>query len=567
MLRRRGTRLWFLPAALMVAAGCNQIFGIVAGNTASSTGGSGTGGAGTRGATGSSATGGHGGHPTASVSATASSGGTGGTGGGPVSGITVTPGATTLLALTTLTFKASGGGAVTWSVDSVDAGGGGGTVDKTTGAYTAPAAKGSYTLRATSVAAPTEQGTATIDVEREAQPVTLVATGELSDATGNGSQSHLVYATGTGEWWLFHDPEGQPQLATAHSTDFATWSAGAPITLGQQNSGFGRDLDVAYRHIGGGDVIHITQACLGGSDFGRYHIRATVTAGQIHAGNTYPINTNGSASPDGSATAILPSGTVIDSTGYQNTPGTPPLSPCGSGDVDMYVSTEMDDGSATLDNMKFPMSPQVIWCVGSTVNARQIIPVGETAVHLHADGAGNPPTNILVEVRSAAGDWAPLEPSAGPPATPPSVFSSDQSFDLDDWTSVALGGQVHVVRRITGSNAFEYQVLTLTGSPTAPVTSIPGPGIPPKATLPASGLFLAPYGDGLVLVALGPNNGDVVLYTAFDGNLWSDWAQVVAVGNSTSYLSGYAPDSGAKPAVIWTQPAGSSFGIGGALLP
>ena len=65
---------------------------------------------------------------------------------------------------------------------------------------------------------------------------------------------------------------------TAHSTDFATWSPGALISLPQTNSGFGRDLDVAYRHLGTGDVVHITQGYLdadGGSGFGRYHIRAT----------------------------------------------------------------------------------------------------------------------------------------------------------------------------------------------------------------------------------------------------------------------------------------------------
>jgi hypothetical protein len=37
---------------------------------------------------------------------------------------------------------------------------------------------------------------------------------------------------------------------------------------------------------------------------------------------------------------------------------------------------------------------------------------------------------------------------------------------------------------------------------------------------------------------------------------------------STSFLSGFAPESGAKPAIIWTQPAGDAgYGIAGALLP
>ncbi len=66
--------------------------------------------------------------------------------------------------------------------------------------------------------------------------------------------------------------------------------------------------------------------------------------------------------------------------------------------------------------------------------------------------------------------------------------------------------------------------------------------------------------------SLGASAESTVLYTAFDGNLWA-WGLLANVGNDAGYLSGFAPESGAKPAVIWTQPAGGSYGIGGALLP
>ncbi len=266
MLRRRGTLLWVLLLPPVVASGCNQIFGIVGGeNTASSTGtptgSSSSGGAGAGSTTGTTSTaagtgGYHGGAASSRRRGTGGTGATAGTGGGVAGMVTVTPAATTLLALTTLTFTAAGAGAAAPSSGATDESGGG-TVTAT-GAYAAPLTDGTYHLRATSVAHPTEYGEATITVHQTVTPATLVATGELPDATGNGSQSHLIYASGTGEWWLFHDPSGGSQLATEHSTDFANWAPGALISLPQNNSGFGRDLSVAYRRIGTGDVVHIT---------------------------------------------------------------------------------------------------------------------------------------------------------------------------------------------------------------------------------------------------------------------------------------------------------------------
>ena len=94
-----------------------------------------------------------------------------------------------------------------------------------------------------------------------------------------------------------------------------------------------------------------------------------------------------------------------------------------------------------------------------------------------------------------------------------------------------------------------------------------GGTIPQQPTLPASGLFLAPYGDGLVLMALGPNQGSTVVYTAFAGGSWSAWAQLVDVNSPAAWLSGFTPATGAKPAVIWTAPATSGYAIAGALLP
>jgi hypothetical protein len=467
-----------------------------------------------------------------------------------------------LLAQTTLTFKASGPGTVVWSVDEPD----GGTVTAQ-GAYTAPIANQMFHVRATVGA---EHAEAVVTVKETASPVTIVSTGAVATATGHGSQSHLAYAEGAGEWWLFHDPQGIGQLATRHSKDFVTWGDGnvAPLPSGHSNDG--RDLSIAYRRLGGADggaggadIVHISQSYLNDAGpQGRYHLRAMLAPGQVALETPWLVNGGSSGPPDGTATVILPSGLVVDSTGYQPTPSSPPLGPCGAGDVDVYTSGKLDDGSASIDNMMFPAVAHVLWCVPSFVNARQLLAVGDVVVHLYVDGTDQQtPTELFASIRSPSGQWTPVE--MGMTVTPPlAIFAvPSESFDRADWVGAVLGGNVHVVRRVSGTGAFEHRVVS-----TANTTSV-GTPIPFVPTTAASGLALLPYADGLVLLALDANAGSSVLYTAFDGSSWSSWQTLVTLGTSGSWLSGYAPGSGAKPAVIWTQAAGASYAIAGALLP
>ena len=100
---------------------------------------------------------------------------------------------------------------------------------------------------------------------------------------------------------------------------------------------------------------------------------------------------------------------------------------------------------------------------------------------------------------------------------------------------------------------------------TAPIA---GGLIPAEATLAASGLVLVPYGDGMVLLALSSPSGSTVRYTVYDGTGWSTWATLFSDASTTrGFLAGYAPPSGAKPAIIWTQAQGGGYAIGAAQLP
>lgn len=492
-----------------------------------------------------------------SMSVTASSGSVSGSGGGggALAGIAVSPSATTVLALTTTAFTASGAaslGGVMWTIVE----GGGGKTDAE-GRYTAPAAAGTYHLRATSVADSSEHADATITVVDAASATTIASAGTLAGATGHGSQTHIVYAAGSSEWWLFFNQGDVPELLTMHSKDFTTWASGESAGLPKGNSGDGRDLSVAYRSLNGHDVAHITQGYAQGT-LGRYHLRAAISDGHIAFGEATEQNSGGDTHPDGSATVITPAGVVIDSTGWEGTPQTPPLGPCGNGDVDSYQSKSADDGTTNFDSVGF--TEQVLWCVGSHVNARQLLAFGDTVVHLYEDGGGDPnPVNILTSVRQSNGVWLPVQTGANA-ITPPRVFFTDQSFGLDDWAATIAGGKVHAVRRL--KNAFEHQSLSDASGGWSAAGAIPA-----EATLGNSGLFLAPYGSGLILVALSDDAGSKIRYTAFDGALWSAWATLSKNTASRNFIGGFAPESGPKPAVIWSQTNGANSDIAALLIP
>src|SRR5262249_6178440 len=152
---------------------------------------------------------------------------------------------TSLLALTTFSFQVTGGAKVTWTVDE---GMKGGTVNDA-GAYTAPLADGTYHVRATSVVDASLFSEATVTVSRLVTPGTITSAGMLSNATGHGSQSHLAFAEGSGEWWLFFDQSSIPALKTMHSKPFGTWQPGDQVSLPKGHSNDGRDLAVAYRRL------------------------------------------------------------------------------------------------------------------------------------------------------------------------------------------------------------------------------------------------------------------------------------------------------------------------------
>ncbi len=510
-------------ASCFGAVGCNLILGGY--KVGASSGGS------------SSTSGTASGSPTTGSTSTAESGSTST---GSSMGLAVSPGQTTLLVGTTLTFTATLNGTpfsnVTWSVDEAT----GGTISAG-GRYAAPMSGGSFHVRATSKA-DASFAEATVLVSATAKPIAIGPAGGLTGASGFATQSHVAYSPAAGEWWLFYDDTSAPNLDTMHSTDFKTWQAGEHAVLSQGHSGDGRDLALASGTFGGHDVVHVTE---GTSMLGRYHLRAVMTPGHVTFDAPVIVNTGGSDAPDGSNTIILADGTVIDSTGWQSTPQTPPLSPCGNGDVDVFIADAKEDGVTSFGGVAF--GEQVIWCVDNTVNARRLIDTGAAMVAVYEDGVSNPdPTNILTSTRKNDGTWLPFEPPAGPDVIPPKAFATDQTFGLDDWNAVLAGGSIHAVRRL--GQFYEHQTFDQTGQAWAAASAIP-----PQASVGDSGLFLVPYGDGLLLAAIGGATGNPILFTYFDGMTWSNWSTLVEAHDTRTFLGGYAPGGGVKPALLWTE--------------
>ncbi|MFO0612489.1 MAG: hypothetical protein U0414_07870 [Polyangiaceae bacterium] len=464
--------------------------------------------------------------------------------GGSVAGVVVTPKAPTLLGGSAQAFAAAIDGTpstdVTWSV--VEPSGG---MISAAGVYRASSMDGTYHVRATSNADASAFGEAEVVVKSSIAGVAIASGGGLVAPTGFGTQSHLGFSRGTGDWYAFYQqPDGT--LQTSSSKDFVSWTPLTPLSLPNGHSGDGRDLSVASAHFGDEDVIHIT---LGDGSFGRYHIRGTLAGFDV----TTTVNTGGDTSPDGCVTAVLEDGTVIDVSGWQSTPQTPPLTPCGNGDVDVFVAKKKEDGTSF---MGVGFNETVVWCVNNHVNAHALLAIGSTALILYEDGVDDSaPVNVLMTIRKPDGTWLPIQDPQGSPITPPSVFASSQSQGLNDWTATVAGSRAHAVRHL--GTKFEHRTFVLGGGWSD------GAPIPDEDAKPDGGLFLAPYGEGLVLVSIQDLPGNLIRYTTFDGSTWAPWATLVNAGGARSFLSGYAPFSGSRPAILWTE----GGMITGALLP
>jgi hypothetical protein len=473
-----------------------------------------------------------------------------------------TPRITTQLPQTAVQFSAQVSGTadtrVVWSLDEADRG----TISAD-GIYTAPVQTGAVHVRATSVADPTQSVVATIEVALPGAPVALANTGSVSNATGMAHQTHLIYAPDFGEWWLWYVASNNDnELLTSHSTDFVTWTAGARADITDAHANDGRNLSVADKVLNGQHVVHLSLGLPSGRGFA--HLQASLGQGTITFATTQPLSTNGNVDPDGPAVVITDAGTVVHATGWDATPETPPLFPCGNGDNEIFTSTINDNGTTNLLAANFRRD--VLWCVPTTINARYMAAVGEQIYLLYDDGGNNPrPVNLFFNQRRSDGTWLPDQTTR---TVPPSVFGNDNDFDLNDWGASVQGGNLHAMRRVPAG--YEHRLFTV-GTEGA---WRDGAAVPILAGKPGSGIYLTPYGTGVLAVQIAASAANEVEYSFFNGVMWSPWRALVTTAATRNFIAGSAPlvDSAngagpaARPAIMWTE-SGLVFRIIGLQLP
>lgn len=444
---------------------------------------------------------------------------------------------------------------VTWSSDPATAA----TIDAD-GVFVAPELDGDYIIRATSVADPSVSAMTTIRVTRALTPAVAANTGTITNGTGMAHQNHLVHAVEHGEWWLWYETsEDTTHLRTRRSTDFITWNEGASLSLGKTHGNDARNIAIADRIINGNHVVHISVGFID-SDLGRKHVRATLPGGSCVFGAAVQTNTGGSTEPDGPAVVITDAGQVVDGSGWDQTPQTPPLTPCGDGDVEIYVADALETGTTSFDAMTY--TKQVIWCVDVRVNARVLLSDGETLYHIYDNGGKDPtPKNFFFSLRRADGTWLPVQDTYTPP---PEVFASAVETDINDWNARIIGAQIHAVRRNgSESDTLEHRIFTL-GSEDDWAAGQP---IDLSASTTGSGVYLTPYGEGALLVQIA---ADQLVYSFWDGDSWSPWNALDVPSGTRSFIAGSTPPTGnERPAVMWmeTETATGASVIVGSVLP
>ena len=377
------------------------------------------------------------------------------------------------------------------------------------------------------------------DGETPGTPVTIASAGGLTAPSGAAQEGHLVWTNGTKQWWFFSAGAADAgALAVASSSDFQTWTAGAPIALPGPPTD-GRNLAAWAGTAGGQDVVDVAvSAVVSSTDRRHLHVLGQPSAGgfQVEALavlGTTTANLTGLA-PDGPATASASDGTIVDTSAW-------------SQDADGGATgNEYAWSSATTDAGAPAFGPtQELEQVPGYVNARAVVPLpGGGVMALWEAGDVDPdPTNVSFATGLST-KWSP----------PAAVFVAAPQ-DPNDWSACSLGTSVHAVRHTSGG-AWEHRVWTA-----GTATGDGGTAFVDGGTI---GTMNAPAGTGVVVLcdatrvhvfAIAPDTGNPIRTTAWDGTSWAAWTDVVGAAVATvqrTWLTGAITPAGTV-GLAWTQ--------------
>jgi hypothetical protein len=373
-------------------------------------------------------------------------------------------------------------------------------------------------------------------------PVTLASAGNVSAATGNAQQTHVIWAVNAKRWWLFYIDNDNTHLKTRSSADFAVWTDGPSLGLTHSNAAEGRNFTVSYASLGGADVVHVSFSHAESSKLSHTHTRGVINGVSIAWGTPIEVcnDQTGPSGPDGPATLVTTNGDVWDATGFVISQS----STAGHYNEDMFHASATDNGSS----WSATFAQTTIEIVPKTSNNRAIIQ-GVVPVAFWEKGDSDPlPSNV--HISSFITSWS----------SPADVFGQDAPQDPNDWDAVALAsGEVHVVRALQ-SGGYEHVLGTTSIAIASP------PATTPRTT--GSGVVLLADRAHLAVFDLGSDGS--VQESKWSGAQFSTWA-TIAPARTRAFLSGHCPDLDAHPeaggcALVWTEPASGGFAIVGTLV-
>src|SRR5262245_49884098 len=400
--------------------------------------------------------------------------------------------------------------------------------------------------------------------------------GTFGDASGHSGQSHLVYAANARVWWLFtltsaaDTHGGTTHLVKAYHSSGAdlatsTWTAAAdspvPSACGGCFMGSGRALGIAYINNAPTDVVHaeIAIASDGGNGL-TGHIRATVTATSITWG-TWGYH------DEPAATWTLPRAVTLGvSTGKDIHSAGPILQQ--EVDANARKSNNADTGATWTNG--FSNVSVIDNSMIHANNALTFAPLANNAMlAVYDNGGGQSPcyncggigvpepslSNLNYKRSNSDGSW-PSVPIGSQGLGDGVVFTADATIDQNDWALVSLNPTTTYVFRQTaagtGIDAALYNpaATAWTSPPLSPLPFAAG-----QKAKGGAGLFGATDGASIWLFVVNTDAANSILYTTYDGAVWTPWTVVPGTGSGThtrGFISGFPVAASGQIGLIWT---------------
>lgn len=373
-----------------------------------------------------------------------------------------------------------------------------------------------------------------------------VTIGTIAGSAGLGSERQVIRTT-SGDLWAF-GYTGTNVLSTWVSQDNgATWSTGATHTLSNAHNSEGRNLAVAYKNIGGVDVVYVALPWTVPTSMAINGIRATI------AGTTLTFHSVETAVASGTSDgdALLWAGTGLEFSSTNKLHLSNGWAGGGNGDVNADSST-VDAGTVEQMTPVTWSSHVIDSSVTKETRSAYVIDLGSgNAGLINDDGSAASTTTGL--------DWHKWNGSSWNTDNTNNKVTGGAitAIDKNNWGAVAISpSDIHVVYRNSAGTLIHRRYNgTAWGA---------GQTIPAQNNLGAGGIALSTDGNSVWLAVIdtdGPNTVRFIQWSSsvFNGlaDAWGTW-QVVEGSTATRTRLGCTRDTYNQHGLVyWTE--GSSL--------